>query len=386
MRLSKHLLRLALSVLLPLFSTLNHDIVQAQQNDPNLGDAQRLLKQGQPAQALNKIDTYLASKPKEAQGRFTKGLILTEMKRTGDAILVFKKLTEDFPDLPEPYNNLAVLYAQEKQYEKARQALEAAIKTHPAYAVAHENLGDIYAKLASQAYGKALQIDAGNTAAQSKMAMIRDLVPPTPAAVSKAAGKSAGDPIRIASMDPARLSYPAATASNAANSANAKPVIANAKPPVAAPAPAPVASAPVAAAPAIAAPAPAPPAIPVAKPTPKPMPAVGENDPAHALNAWVSAWSKKDVKSYLAAYAPNFQTPNGQARNAWERERESRINKPGKLEVSIDNVAVAMNGSDQANVTFRQHYRSATLKTATNKTVILARHNGRWLIQQERVK
>jgi len=88
--------------------------------------------------------------------RFNKGLILTEQKKVPDAIRIFSSLSEDYPDLPEPYNNLAVLYASQGQYEKARDALEAAIRTHPSYSTAHENLGDIYAKMASQAYGKAL--------------------------------------------------------------------------------------------------------------------------------------------------------------------------------------------------------------------------------------
>lgn len=131
-------------------------------NAQSLPDIQRLMKQGQLPQALDKTDAYIASKPRDPQGRFMRGLILTEMGRTADAIAVFTKLAEDFPELPEPYNNLAVLYAQQKQYDKARTALEMAIRTHPSYSIAHENLGDVYAKLASQAYDKALQLDSSN--------------------------------------------------------------------------------------------------------------------------------------------------------------------------------------------------------------------------------
>jgi tetratricopeptide (TPR) repeat protein len=142
----------------------------------NLPEVQRLIKQGQYPQALEKVDAYLSNKPKDAQGRFLKGLIYTEMNKPTEAIATFTKLTEDYPELPEPYNNLAVLYAQQKQYDKARTALEMAIRTHPSYAIAYENLGDVYAKLASQAYDKALQLDSANSATQNKMALIRDLI------------------------------------------------------------------------------------------------------------------------------------------------------------------------------------------------------------------
>ena len=135
----------------------------------NLPEVQRLIKQGQYPQAMEKVDAYLSSRPKDAQGRFLKGLIFTEMNKPAEAIAVFTKLSEDYPELPEPYNNLAVLYAQQKQYDKARTALEMAIRTHPSYAIAYENLGDVYAKLASQAYSKALQLDANNTGVHEKI-------------------------------------------------------------------------------------------------------------------------------------------------------------------------------------------------------------------------
>ncbi len=141
-----------------------------------LQDISKQIKQGQYPQALEQVDKYLAGKPKDAQGRFLKGIVLTEMNKPNEAIAVFTKLTEDYPELPEPYNNLAVIYAQQKQYDKAKQALEMAIRTHPSYATAHENLGDIYARLASQAYDKALQIDSSNSSAQNKLALISDLM------------------------------------------------------------------------------------------------------------------------------------------------------------------------------------------------------------------
>ena len=141
-------------------------------------DVSQLLRSGRHAEALAKADQYLAAKPRDPQMRFLRGVVLTESGRTGEAIAVFVKLTEDYPELPEPYNNLAVLYAGRSEFDKARAALEMAIRTNPSYATAHENLGDVYAKLASQAYSKALQLDAANTAVQPKLALIRELFAP----------------------------------------------------------------------------------------------------------------------------------------------------------------------------------------------------------------
>lgn len=141
-----------------------------------LPDINRLLKQKQYSQALEQVDKYLAGKPKDAQGRFLKGVVLTEMNRQNEAAGIFTKLTEDYPELPEPWNNLAVIYAQQQQYDKARTSLEMAIRTHPSYATAHENLGDIYVRLASQAYARALQLDSSNAGIQSKLTLLRELL------------------------------------------------------------------------------------------------------------------------------------------------------------------------------------------------------------------
>ena len=138
-------------------------------------DATKLYQQGKLDQALSKVNGALTQQPKDAQGRFLKGLILTEQKKGADAIQVFTSLTEDYPELPEPYNNLAVLYANQGNYDKAKAALELAIHTHPSYATAYENLGDIYAQLARRSYDKALQLDKANLTAQGKLSMVKDI-------------------------------------------------------------------------------------------------------------------------------------------------------------------------------------------------------------------
>src|SRR5688572_9538727 len=112
---------------------------------PGVIEAQALMNQGQFEQALERLDRHIRSAPQDADARFTRGLVLVRLNRNDDAARAFVDMTRDFPELPEPYNNLAVIYAQQGDYDKAREALERALATHPSYAVAHENLGDIYA-------------------------------------------------------------------------------------------------------------------------------------------------------------------------------------------------------------------------------------------------
>ena len=144
------------------------------QSDP-YRDVNQLLRTGRHAEAVAKADQYLAGKPKDPQMRFLKGVALTEAGRTAEAVELYQQLTEDYPELPEPYNNLAVLHAGQGQYDKARGALEMAIRANPTYATAHENLGDVYAQLASQAYARAQQLDAANATVRPKLALIRQL-------------------------------------------------------------------------------------------------------------------------------------------------------------------------------------------------------------------
>ena len=138
----------------------------------DLREAQRLYNQGKAAEALEKLERVLKEDSRDAQARFLKGLALADQKKINEAIEVFTSLTEDFPEMPEPYNNLAVLYAGQGRNDRARQVLELAIATHPGYALAHENLGDIYAQLARQSYEKAAQLDKANKTASLKMAKV----------------------------------------------------------------------------------------------------------------------------------------------------------------------------------------------------------------------
>jgi len=144
--------------------------------ESELAQIEELMKQKQHEQALERVDSYLAKRPREPRGRFLKGVILSEQKKVPDAIKVFVELTHDFPELPEPHNNLAVLHAGQGEYEKARAALEMAVRSNPRYAVAYENLGDVYARMAGQSYEKAAQLDKANKIAPLKLKAVNDML------------------------------------------------------------------------------------------------------------------------------------------------------------------------------------------------------------------
>jgi tetratricopeptide (TPR) repeat protein len=143
-------------------------------------DTNQLVRANKFTEALAKVDSYLADKPADPQMRFLKGVIQRNLGKPAEAINTFTLLTQDYPELPEPYNNLAVLYAGQGQYDKARVTLEMAIRTNPNYATAHENLGDVYVRLASQAYNKALLLDSGNTAIPPKLNLTLEVFKPKP--------------------------------------------------------------------------------------------------------------------------------------------------------------------------------------------------------------
>jgi len=141
----------------------------------DLADVQRLYYSGQAAAAMQRADQFLATTPGDPQMRFMKGVMLTDAKRNMEAIALFQKLSDDYPDLAEPYNNLAALYAAGGDYAKARATLEQALRMNPGYATAHENLGDVYAALAAQSYSRALKLDPGNLSVPPKLAIVREL-------------------------------------------------------------------------------------------------------------------------------------------------------------------------------------------------------------------
>ena len=131
---------------------------------------------GRADDALRLADEGLKTAPRDPRLRFLRGVILATRDRADEAVEVFRGLTEDFPELPEPYNNLAVLHAARGDWDAARAALEQSIRAVPSYALAHENLGDIHLQLAARAYEQAGRLDPRSASARGKLSMARELI------------------------------------------------------------------------------------------------------------------------------------------------------------------------------------------------------------------
>lgn len=303
-------------------------------------DAAQLHAQGERAAALERVERFLAAHPRDSRARFLKGIILTEQGKTEEAISVFRSLTEDFPELPEPHNNLAVLYASQGHYDEARRSLEMAVRAAPDFAIAYENLGDIYAVMAKQAYEKAAQLAGGTSGVRAKLELVHQLL-------------SNNRPIAVAGAAPPPVSEAAPATPEPPKPTTATASVSAAPTPAAAPAP-------------------------QAGPPPDPTQAV-----LSLVDTWSKAWSSQDVDAYLACYAPDVQRPKGQTREQWEASRRARLLRPKRISVEVIAPKVTFDGSERASVTFRQNYTTDSYKSSGRKTLHLVRQGERWLIEQE---
>ena len=136
---------------------------------------ERQFRSGERTQALKQLDQALAQRPRDAGLRFLQTVLLTESGRSADASRLLERLTEDYPELPEPYNNLAVLQAAEGQLDRARSLLEAALRLDPSYRTAHQNLGDVLLRLGQRAYESAAAGAPTDPSLQAKLRQLREL-------------------------------------------------------------------------------------------------------------------------------------------------------------------------------------------------------------------
>ena len=336
----------------------------------SLEDAQKAINVGNYEQALTDLNKHLDRNPGDAEARFSKGLTLTMLSRDDAAITVFSDLVRDFPELPEPYNNLAVLYARAGRYEEARDALEAALVAHPSYATAHENLGDIYAALANAAYNRAIVLDKNNTDIEAKQALVAQIT----------GMQKVTPPVQVASRKQPAARAPAPTAPPARPRATPAPAVASQPS-------APVARQPVADINDVPETFSTTPILPgsAAVASASKLSSADEKAVLARLESWRASWSAQDVDAYLANYSPNFRPATGVARSVWESQRRTRVVRPRSIAIQALSPRVGQTGGNRAWVEFVQIYESNTYSDQVRKRLELEKVGGQWLIVKESV-
>ena len=371
-----------------------------------LHQAEQLVEAGRSAEAIALVQRYGKSSDVAWAQVHSAALLASGQSRR--AVDILAPLHAADPLNLGLANNYAVALEAIGATDTARQVLERALGDGAGTAAAFRNLRSLYAKLAAAAYARA--VDAPVQRMSPTLALVmpsdRQALAFTPGAGDQSPAISRGPapapaipPMAALGPEPAVANRPSSspTPSPTPPAPTASTNSGAAKPPAAATPPLAVASAPVAPT--------APSVAPVASPgTPKSTEKATEkttesaaeksvNDRQAAALAqleratanWAAAWSRKDVPTYLAFYARGFQPPTGLSRSEWEKQRHERLNRPGSIKVTIDDLKVVSDG-DGWRVTFRQHYRATGLESTATKSMRWVHEGGRWLIQAERAQ
>lgn len=153
----------------PLFGDKTPDIVNPARSVSDL------MNRGKYVDALKLADEQLDANPKNVNLRFLRGVIFMETKKTEEAKKVFEQLIREYPELADPYNNLAVIYAGEGNLGRAEDLLHQALMNNAVSTTTYTNLGDIYAAKAADMYAKASRLAPRNARLKEKAATARDL-------------------------------------------------------------------------------------------------------------------------------------------------------------------------------------------------------------------
>lgn len=409
----------------------------------SLQQANRYLRNGQYQDALTAVDQVLATDEDNMDAQLIKATLLSKTGRSAQAETLLNELREQYPDRPEPLNNLAVMYAEAGDNSRAIQTLQSAFKTHPSYAQVYQNLSDMYAVLAAEAYNKALGVSGTDRGPQlvslsqfgypTAIGMhSAPLFEPTPelqaqeetpapevAAVVETSATQEQEP------ENTELNLPVAENLTTDNSLATEELAVTEAIGISETAPAtplPYTNVVMNQADSEAISAAQNPAqthsnadsdtitlsaspeeLAIARETERAakllasLEADRENErtivketlPAPKkvieghLKSWAKAWSEQNVQAYVRAYIAGYQPNNGVSHKQWVQTRTSRLTSPDYIKVALSNIDVVMLSDSRAEVTFRQSYRSDRYRDVARKRVSLMRRSSGWKIVQE---
>ncbi len=145
-----------------------------------VSDLRALITRGDLPAALARAELAVAAQPRDAQLRFLRGVVLMDLGRDAEALDAFTRLTQEHPDLPDPYNNIGLLQARAGQPEAALAALQEALRCDPGHRTARANLGQVHLVLAVKSWDRLARTGPMDPALHRKLEAARALLAPQP--------------------------------------------------------------------------------------------------------------------------------------------------------------------------------------------------------------
>ena len=337
-------------------------IAPIQAND-DLGEIRDVAASGRTYEALARLEPLLGAEPDRVEGLMLKGILLTRLGRVDEAKEIFLGLIELSPELPEPYVNLAALYAGAGDYDRSVQILKLALETHPSYLTAYENLTKVYGKLASEAYRRALgdeaetdeepmelvlldrvHLRAAGTAlpAESLAVSMPETTPDRPSAGGESGEEAVAEvaqtvnsPIEVDEAMTAEIQAETGAAAGSDRGDRVGPHL--------------------------------------------------DRVPG-LIDGWALAWTEQRVEEYLDFYSREFTPMNGLSQKGWEVMRRGRLTGPGFISISYKDLEVEEEGLGRASARFVQLYDSSILQDSCVKVLSLLWEDGEWKIAEERIE
>ncbi len=311
-------------------------------NAEDYPDVLALMESRQYGVALRKIDEYLLVRANDSNLLFYKGVVESDLGKSNEAIATFSRLTQEFPSLPQPYSNLAILLIAQKQYAKARGVLESALQLDENDPVALQSLGDVYARLASSFYEKSM-IKGGADMAPLTMAKrkilkevfaVNDIVPSGGAARTMPVKRA----VESAPLPPVEFPRQQAKEAGAQASTRTTPAF-------------------------------------------RGTDSMQEEVRKSVLD-WAGDWARLDVDKYLSHYSDDFSPSGNQSRSAWVDARRARIGGQSAIDVKLKDLSIVVAGDD-ATVDFLQQYQAGKTRIDSRKRLRMKRQNAQWVIVKE---
>jgi len=294
---------------------------------------QQLIVQKQYAKAIQSGEQTLRQTPQDANTRFLAAYAYQMTGKTDQAIKMYEDLIRDEPQLPEPRNNLAMIFLAQGDYDRASQLLVSAINTRINYAIAYNNLSQVYKGIASEAYRRAIS----ESSEPAKYTHDIELM-----AITRLDHSSAESQTQIASLPTSEPVLPKATATEApvAEEASAIPSLVN----------------------------------------------IANLDTLmiEKVMSWAKTWSSKDFDNYKASYAPDYRD-KFKTHEQWVQYRRGRILRPGDIKVDVSNFSIKQRNSTTVTVDFTQAFSSPNYSDRVVKRLYFERLGNQWKIAKERV-